>query len=416
MTLKASSMLQPAKSRRRPLAGRSPAADARRARTGFTLVELLVSLAILLILATITIRLVNGTLDNDRMKTGSRELQSYLAGARDRAIYAGQPRGVRFIPDPTDNYTVRRFVYVGASNNYTDGSSIIVDSMGNITLPMSGLKAWQNLWSRGQFVNGTPIQMTLQSGTKLGFFTVSPTTFSGTTPTAFAITTQSSQFPITSPGATYTLQLAPTILPNEQPRALPANIVIDLRTSVLPASWPAPPTAASNFDILFSPQGTVIGAPASDGRIHFVLADLADTTAQTLIPGLTSRYQLNAPWQASTQYVVGNVIVPMPSSFIAFRCTQVTVANGTSGTTPPTWPTQANATVTDKNIVWQSFVKKTNLIVSLATSTGRVTSHPVDVSTVLSQALPGTDAVTTDPEYDPGYDSFRFAEIGEVTQ
>ena len=56
-------------------------------------------------------------------------------------------------------------------------------------------------------------------------------------------------------------------------------------------------------------------------------------------------------------------------------------------------------TVTDNTVVWQSFIKKANLIVS-ATATGRVTTSPVDVSDTLS----------------PGYDSFRYAEIGEVTQ
>ena len=36
----------------------------------------------MLILAVITIRLVNTSLDSDRLKTGSREVQSYLAGTR----------------------------------------------------------------------------------------------------------------------------------------------------------------------------------------------------------------------------------------------------------------------------------------------------------------------------------------------
>jgi hypothetical protein len=92
--------------------------------------------------------------------------------------------------------------------------------------------------------------------------------------------------------------------------------------------------------------------------------------------------------------------VPFPSSFIAYRCTQ----GGTSGTTAPAQFNNpiANQTVTDNGVVWQSFVKKTNLIISVSTASGRVTTHPVDVSDALS---PG-----------PGYDTFRFAEIGEVTQ
>jgi prepilin-type N-terminal cleavage/methylation domain-containing protein len=386
---------------------------------GFTLIELLVAMSILLILATITIRLVNTTLDSDRMKSGSRELQSYLAGARDRAIYAGQPRGVRFIPDQTDPYTVRSFVYIGASSNYTDNQLIDIQTTPVVTLAgtivpenAQTLTNWQALWARGVLTNGTQIQLT-QGSVNIGFLTIAATTFTGNQPTQFAITSTTSTAGLTLPaiGCKYTLQLAPAILPSEQPRSLPRNIVIDLRTSIVPKEWPAP-TASSTFDVLFSPAGTVTGPVASDGRIHFVLADIADTTGAIQIGSLTTpsllRFQLNAPWQATTAYQPGNVVVPTPSSFIAFRCTQVTGTGGTglSGGTAPTWPTQPNQTVTDNQVTWQSFVKKANSIVSLATATGRVTTHPVDVSP--------NDILTSGTV--SGYDSFKFAEIGEVTQ
>ena len=91
---------------------------------GFTLIELMVSISIVLVLATLTFTLLNVTLDSDRLKGGSRELQSFLTGARDRAVYAGQPRGVRLLPDPADPSTVRSFTYIGAPSNYTDGSLI----------------------------------------------------------------------------------------------------------------------------------------------------------------------------------------------------------------------------------------------------------------------------------------------------
>ena len=76
------------------------------------------------------------------------------------------------------------------------------------------------------------------------------------------------------------------------------------------------------------------------------------------------------------------------------------------GERAPAWPTQPNQTLTDGGVTWQSFVKKANLIMSLATATGaspriRSTSRPAT-----SDTLPTGH----------GYDSFRFAEIGEVTQ
>lgn len=369
----------------------------------FTLVELLVALSVMLILATLTFRMVGSVLDSDRIKTGSRELQSFLAGARDRAIYAGQPRGVRFIADQTDLYTIRSFAYIGAPTNYTDSNLIDIQigpPAGTIVFQNAGtLTNWQNLWNRGLLANGAQIQLRDATNTIVGgFLTVSPTS-PASPPTGFAITSAAGLSPLPRLGLSYQLQLSPALLPGEEPRTLPDRIAIDLRTSILPASWTNFGTA-TEFDLLFSPDGRVYGPPASDGRIHFVLADTADTTGTVATANLNSHLQLNAPWQASyTGYVAGNVVVPIPSSNLCYRCT----TGGTSGPGPVSWPTEPNQTVNDNGVIWQAFAKKSNLIVSLATATGRVTTHPVDMSTTLLPA--GT-----------GYDTFRFAELGEVTQ
>ncbi len=394
-----------------------PPAHARQ-HAAFTLLELLVSLGIILILATLTMRLLNATLNSDRIRNGSRELQSFLAGARDRAVHAGQPRGVRFITDPTNHSIVRSFVYIGAPSTFTDGSQLSIDGSGIISFvsgnpPIASTTpptVWINLWNRGLLTDGTPIVLTVGSAPLQFFLTVSATGMNATGPTGFAVTSTAegainSPFVATATSASYALQLGPTILSGDEPRSLPPNVVIDLNSSLLPLSWGSNGVFANSLDVLFSGgQGPVIGAPASDGRIHFVLADLADVTGQTPIAAYPARspLQLNAPWQPTTTYAVGNVIVPTPSTFIAFRC----LTQGTTGAaaTEPTWPTQPNQPVTDSGgVTWQSFVKNPNLIVSLATATGRVTTHPVDVATQLTPA-------------GSGYDSFRFAETGEVTQ
>jgi type II secretory pathway pseudopilin PulG len=401
-----------------------PAAQAGH-RASFTLLELLISLGIILILATLTMQLLNSTLNSDRIRNGARELQTYFAGARDRAIHAGQPRGVRLITDVVNPSTVRSFVYIGASASFSDGSQLSIDASGNINFiqtnpnplnppPFSSTSAvWTRLWNLGLLPDGTPIELTVGTTPILIYMTVSLTGFSGGNPTFAVTSAPAGTFPIDNPtivggtGATYTLQLAPTVLSGDEPRSLPSNIVIDLNSSILPLAWGSAGSFSNTLDILFSPQGTVIGTPASDGKIHFVLADTADTTGQTPIAGLPPRspLQLDAPWQANTSYVLGNVIVPTPSSFIAFRCVSSTAGQQSGGTIPGAFATitTANQSVTDNTVMWQSFVKKSNLIVSLATATGRVTTHPVDVSTQLTPA-------------GSGYDSFRFAEIGEVQQ
>ncbi len=95
-----------------------------RGRRGFTLTELLVVVAILLILAGISITAFNTTTSTDRIRSGARQLQSALLGARDRALFAqkvggeqGDPlaRGIRLIAEPAGaggRRVVRQMVYI----------------------------------------------------------------------------------------------------------------------------------------------------------------------------------------------------------------------------------------------------------------------------------------------------------------
>ena len=79
-------------------------------RSAFTLIEIAVVVLVILILLTLTVAVVGRTIDGDRVRGGARQVQNYLAGARDRAIYAASRSeekrqippavGVRFLPDP----------------------------------------------------------------------------------------------------------------------------------------------------------------------------------------------------------------------------------------------------------------------------------------------------------------------------
>jgi prepilin-type N-terminal cleavage/methylation domain-containing protein len=96
-------------------------------RRGFTLVELLVVVSIILILATMTIYSINLSVTTERVRSGARQIQSLIEGARDRAIYAGEARGIRILVDetiteliggveiPTTSTTI---VYIGSPGAY----------------------------------------------------------------------------------------------------------------------------------------------------------------------------------------------------------------------------------------------------------------------------------------------------------
>lgn len=365
-------------------------------RTSFTLLELLVSLGIILILATLTMRLLNATLNSDRIRNGARDFQTFLAGARDRAVYAGQPRGVRLLQDPNDHSTVRSFVYIGAPSTFTDGQQLTITAgtPNTITPTAATAQVWAGLVQRGLLTDGAYITLGGTLYTMARTTVGPPATWALTTNTAYTGTT-----PIS-----YTLQLLPTVSPGEMPRALPQNIVIDLDNSVLPSTWGSPGAYGPSLDVLFSPNGTVTGTVAAAGRIHFVLSEYADASvplplagtnsAVTGVPLLdaTNTWLPPPPANPSATYSVGSWVVPNPQNDLAFVCT---IAAGPQGATqPPGFATAApGATVNDGGITWLCFNPKPRLIVSLATSTGRVTTSPVYAN-----------------------DKFRYAEIGEVTQ
>lgn len=74
-----------------------PAASVRRS-AGFTLVELLVAVAILIILAAIVVAFLPNVLEQDRPARGADRLQEVLLIARQRAVRDRAPRGVRIQP------------------------------------------------------------------------------------------------------------------------------------------------------------------------------------------------------------------------------------------------------------------------------------------------------------------------------
>lgn len=85
-------------------------------RAGFTLVELLVAVAILSVLTTLTLSAFNAN-DADRVSNSIGTFKNALEGARSRAISSGEVRGLRLIADPNDPRIVKSMVYIGSADN-----------------------------------------------------------------------------------------------------------------------------------------------------------------------------------------------------------------------------------------------------------------------------------------------------------
>lgn len=87
-------------------------------RKGFTLTELLVAIGIIVLLTSLTIGAVRLSVTTEVVRGGARQVQSLIEGARDRAIYAGEARGIRLLVDDADPTICRTIIYIGSAGSY----------------------------------------------------------------------------------------------------------------------------------------------------------------------------------------------------------------------------------------------------------------------------------------------------------
>lgn len=185
-----------------------------RLNAGFTLVELLIAIGILLILTTMSVAVYSMTTSADRIRSSARQVQSALGGARDREIKAIKTdplakRGLRFLVDSADPTTVTSMVYVGSDAPWTDGQIIVgrpdVDGDGKAdsdsirtvrgwpkVLPDGSVvvTGWLNLYNQGLLVNGSRIR--IPKGSAGTWYTVSINSlinYSGSGPEILTLTT-----------------------------------------------------------------------------------------------------------------------------------------------------------------------------------------------------------------------------------
>ena len=334
-----------------------------RFRRGFTLVELLVVVGLILLLAAISATAINLTVNADKV-------QSYLAGARDRAIYAKAQRGVRFLLDPTNNRTVSSMVYIQQTDPWTQGTiqlerdptdttaaklAWIVRGFDNETgYPYP--THWQDLYDQGLLTEGSRIKIpNTPDGT---WYRISPQLLTsasapgsgGPNPPKLALTTPFETAP-TNPDTssldaflgngpkTYLLELPPSVIPNSDVTVLPKGTVIHLdrctsasfvdlkpaqRGDRLPFSWKHFPSVTQTFtgapdpstfdytstlDLMFTPRGTITGTAAQRGLIHLYVGEQKDADYDRLVPWASNGTSPSEYGAASNGYERGDKIV-----------------------------------------------------------------------------------------------------------
>lgn len=263
-------------------------------RRGFTLVEMLVAITIILILAGLTIGTAFVAMDTERTRGAARQIQSFLEGAKSRATFEQRIYGVRFMLDESGaTPRVRSMLYLLEPEPATEGR-IEFESDG-VTITGTGT-GWRNLRNRGLLSQWSRIKIPNEkNGEWFRVVDFGPDWADDTQPERLQI---NKPHPNNPTGAlTYKLQLNPMPAPNQEPTPLGKGVIVDLdscvRTTdptdpsipvdpndpqnrVVPVSWGVAPNWSDHMDVLFTPSGNMADASMAFGFIHLVIADEGD--------------------------------------------------------------------------------------------------------------------------------------------
>jgi prepilin-type N-terminal cleavage/methylation domain-containing protein len=254
-------------------------------RRGFTLVELLVAMGIILVLAIIGVGLLPRLSEQKLAGRGADLLQGWLLIAKQRALRDRTPTGVRLLTDPVNGNWVRELVYVQYPEDYSVGyfQGYMEDppASGTFRAVFVG-----SAFDGDSFTLGEPDLAPVQAGDYLELFGGGLVTQITGVPAADRLTTSSPlpAGPFTSAGSNYRIIRQPRRLAAEANLLMPRDVVIEF--SPHPAATDPPlsrnvpvrtvngPSGAASFrEIVFAPSGEVIGKGTLGDKIILYVRD-----------------------------------------------------------------------------------------------------------------------------------------------
>jgi prepilin-type N-terminal cleavage/methylation domain-containing protein len=259
------------------------------ARPAFTLVELIVVIAIIAGLAALTVLIFPRLQESQRVAKGADVVQGQLFLAKQMALRDQLPRGVRLIQDSTGYVTSLQIIEQPLP--YT-GQGVTV----NTTVPSA---TFSTAIPAGAVLPGDYLDLSASGDT---YTTDSPHALHRITGPATLVT---------APTTTVTLASAPTITSATvyriirsarpavgiNPVALPSDVAVDPGTSLATAPVPpsgirgiAPLDATTNFvDILFDPSGKVLSTAGATGKVILYVYDPTKVAPEEVMVGVFSR-------------------------------------------------------------------------------------------------------------------------------
>lgn len=371
--------------------------------------------------------------ESDRVRGAARQVQSFLAGARDRAIYAKEPRGVRFFVSPENARAVTTMAYIAPGGTWSspensagvsleridgNGDSDYEDA-GDHVIRVHGKQnpGWWNLKRRGWLVDGLRIRIPkgptgnwYPIDTSLIDITVAPTADQFLLLTIPYADGGDAGQQIAHGELSYEIELPARLLPQD-PSILPESVVIDLDGSKIPAGWRLPPLVGEQvysgyMDVVFSPRGNIVGASAGAGIIHFYVCDSEDSlilkqqyvTRLIQDPGDPALITDEYPTPSPADWVAFNSLFLGTNDFVFIPPDEINVASAA-------WASRIAEPA-------QPYLPKDRRVISIFTQTGAVSVHllnPGDSFDNFSTPLvPPADGFADYP--------FFFSETGQVAK
>jgi prepilin-type N-terminal cleavage/methylation domain-containing protein len=246
-------------------------------RLGFTLVEMLVVIVIVMILATLTVALTPRIAGSQKAPRGAEQLQGWLFISKNRAKRDQLPTGLRLMID--DDGYVRSLKFIQQPDDFNGGTV-------RVQAPKMNVVIGTGVQFTGGFVDLTQNTYPVQPGDYIEFK-------GGGLVHMIDGVLGANQLHLASPmpypindTADYRIIRKPRVLVGETPMLLPQDIVVDINTNVK-YSNPLPPVSVVKdstglngeqyIDLLFGPSGGVLNVP---GQSSFLCLWVRDMTTE----------------------------------------------------------------------------------------------------------------------------------------
>lgn len=253
-------------------------------RDGFTLVEMLVVIAVIGVIAGIGVFAIQPFQSRSSVSNGGVQLQSWLNAARSRAIRDRAPRGLRLLPgdeiqnDSGANITtlITKCVFIDQPDD-TTGVGISTDpTQKGVLVPNPALNTIPKQGDYLEVNGGTSWEISNSTTTAITLKNVFPYTIPATSGASVPYRIIRAPQPPTAI-VSNTTSGGQDVL--RMPRGAAINVLANKTVNVgynLSYTDNLPPPNGPNIDIIFSPNGNVLTGPNPDKIILWVTGTVRD--------------------------------------------------------------------------------------------------------------------------------------------